>query len=330
MKNVKGVNIPVNYLPKFQWVEDIQYFEGALMSEYKTEKGELYVFHWCDCTDTVNRWLAVKTNRRSLYLLTSGLVTMESFFKEHILDSNIYLLDMGANDEIESATLTHIDSIAGEYLPKPDVCVSVDLMPSSYEANYPVLIDQNWSSEELAGFPRKFMDAYALIAKFMSDNIRQVQGAAEAPWLGGASSVSFYQELRGNLGRELGINAVQYASPGYFEFTAKRDISLLLKKNIDAYLNKKDDINAVFNTISAYLKDHKLNKDNTEPNEQEKEWLLENGKKLMDFFNEPTWEWVKEISPDAFRAVKISMSYYRRIRTLSGYVDSKKAVFAKV
>jgi len=50
----------------------------------------------------------------------------------------------------------------------------------------------------------------------------------------------------------------------------------------------------------------------------------------MDFYQQPTWEWINGVSPDVFRAVKISMSYYRRIRTLSGYVDAEKVSFAKI
>lgn len=338
MINIDGIELTESYIPRFQWVRDIQYFEGTLTAEYSTENGDLYVFHWCECNNSLNRWLAVRTNRRSLYLMTSGLVSMRDFFENHILDSNVLILDITSNSVLFSAKLTHLSSVANEYLPEQNEYIESELIPgNSSLKEYPVLIDKQWTAEQLAMFPRKFMDAYALVTEFVKDkasnptcnwaNLRQF---TNSPWLGGGSSSTFYSDLRNKIGRYVGIDAIQYASPGYIKFHADREIGLLVKKNLEQYLLNKVSVDAEFSALLIYLRDNDLNKDNAVITTIHNQFLEVHGQRLMQHFSEPTWDWVLNGSPDVFRAVKVSMSYYRRIKPMSEFVENEMVKFGNL
>lgn len=327
MKSIDGINMDLEYLPEFEWVEDIQYFDGTLTAEYRTKTGEIYVLQWCDCTADRNRWLAARVNRRSLYELTSGLITLRNFFEKRTLDRNFYILDIDQDDQIQKAYMVHLEKVSQEYLPEEGVFISPELLPDKESTSYPVLIDEFWSEKELAEFPRKFIDAYSLIHKYAFDSDDEM--LTNYPWKGGYSSTALYSMLRDKLKRSLGINAIQYASPGFVQFAANRDIALLVKKNVDDYIKNKDLIDEAFRNISNYLSENDLNDERAKLDSSQEEWLEKKGERLMQFFSEPTWQWMTQNTPDVFRAVKVSMSYYRRIKPLSKYVNSNMAVFGK-
>lgn len=328
MKNHNGINIPANYLPSFEWVRDLQYFEGSLISEVKTTKGELYVFIWCDCNNKLNRWIAAKTTKRSIYLLTSGIVTIREFLNTYLLDDNVYLLDINEKFSPENATYLHLNELNDKYLPQEGVYLSKDLIPKALSNEYPVLIEKHWNSEELALFPRKFMDAYSLIQKFISSTKKYDGSITDLPWNGGGSSVSFYSDLRNEIGNNLGVNAIQYASPGYFLFKGNRSIGELLENNIQKYISDKENVDMIFNQMSSYLRDNELNTENIILTKKQEDWLEKNGASLMSCFSEPSWKWLHKNTGNTFVAVKVAMSYYRRIKPLSEFVISKKATFS--
>lgn len=329
MKKFNGINIPVSYLPSFEWVRDLQYYEGSLISEIKTKKGELYIFIWCDCSEHLNRWIAAKTTKRSIYLLMSGVISIRKFLNIYLLDDNVYLLDINEKFEPENATYLHLNELTNNYLPKDGVFLSKELIPNSSNYEYPVLIEKYWTSEELALFPRKFMDAYSLIQKYISSSKNKKSPITDLPWNGGGSSVSFYSDLRNELGKSLGVNAIQYASPGYFLFKGNRKIGVLIQKNLQLYIDNKESIDMKFNQISSYLRDHELNTENVELTKNQEEWLKNNGESLMNNFTEPNWDWIYKSTDNVFIAVKVAMSFYRRMKPLSEFVGSNRAIFSE-
>lgn len=333
MKAITGIELTPEYIPSFTWVKDIQFFEVSLTAEYKTDKNESYVFHWCDCEGDVNRWLAVRTSKRALYALTSGVIEMRDFFENYSLDSNVLILDLEPDDNVNLAKLVHISEIAEDYLPESGEFIDPEFIPRNSSKNeYMVLIDHEWEQYDFHFFTRKFMDAYAMIAQYAkavkrnpSQNWQHLRRMTDAPWIGGGSSNGFYSDLRSQFGSEIGLNAIHYASPGYLKFKAKREVGVKVKENLDLYLSSRQDIDRHFRKIETFIRINKLNDDDTVFTQQHHDYLMENGKILMDYFNDPSWEWVLSGSPDLFRAVKVSMSFYRRINEISRFVLDERA-----
>lgn len=326
MLELNGLHFPVNYAPEFIWVSDIQYYDGSLLSEYRTHNLDSYVFHWCDCTEELNRWLVIRASKRSVYELKSGLIGIKEFLLDRSLDSNAYILDIAIDDEIRNVTYVRLENIPEDYLPEDNVLIIPSLMPTIEKTTYPVIIDNHWETDELSEFPRKFMDAYVLIEKSLEED-DDLNPITTAQWQEGLSSRTFYHDMK-KANHILNINAIQYASPGYIQFSADRNIGLLVKKNVDNYMQNKEEIEATFHRLSTYLKDNRLNKQDVTPDDLQNEWLREHGEQLMVHFSHPTWLWISNHTENVFKAVKVSMSYYRRIKKLSEYIEKGKAVFA--
>lgn len=331
MKNLEGINIPKEYLPKFNWVRDIQYFDGPLLSEYVTDSNEIYAFYWCDCSDVYHRWLAVRVTKRSLLELISGLVSIYDFLIKRSQEPNLYVLDFDSDGEVGNSQLVNINNIPNSYLPEKDEIIDPVLFEDYDKDIYPVLIDGKWETEELAYIPRKFIDLYSLLQNYKKPKKTTSEKMVDMPWKGGFSAVNFYYYLRSSLLIKPEIKAIQYASPGYIEFFADRETSLIIKRNIDRYLSNKEIIDTVYSNLSKYIKDEEFNKMETVfLTKEQEESLMQFSKNLLEHFTDPTWEWVLDNSSDVFKATKISRSYCKRIMDISSFILSERLVFAEI
>lgn len=326
MLEVQGMTFDKKFLPELIFIKDLQYYEGTLLAEYQTNKGDTYVFHWCDCSDTLNRWLVVRISKRSLLKFESGLLSLYDLLYTDSLDETYHLLDMDTNQEIKKCYLVQQEFLENEYLPEENTFIIPELIVDENENSYPVLINKDWKTEDLASFPRKFIDVCLLIKTYKS----KVEITNDGKWDGGLSSQAFYNKLRRE-NYDLRIKAIQYASPGYIQFSTERELGLLVKKNIDSYIENSGKVDTVFKMLEKYISNHELNNKKSEIFiDEHRNFFQEEGENLMQYFYEPSWSWIVKISEDEFKAIKTAMSFYRRILFLSKRVLEDKAIFAKL
>lgn len=330
MKEIKGLKVTKDYLPKFEWVRDIQYFEGPLLSEYKTKTNEIYALHWCDCSNESQRWLAVRVTKRSLLELTAGLISIYELLKERSQDRNPLLLDF-KNNEIVSSQWVQFKDLPKEYLPEKEVIISTELFETHNTKVYPLLITGDWDSDELSTVQRRFMDIYSLLFQHTRNSKVTEQKLMDVPWKGGYSTVNFYNMLKNSIANMVGLKAIHYASPGYIEFNADRIISLKLKNNIDMYITNKEKIDHIYSNLSKYIKEEGFNQMDVVVLKKEQEDKLKKfSETLLSNFSEPSWEWMLNTSTDAFKSTQTARSYYRKIKELSSFVTDDRLAFAEI
>lgn len=326
MNKINGIDIKA-YLPSFQWIADIQYYEGSLLSEYKTDKGEIYAFLWCDSNESCNRWLASKSTKRALYGLNAGIFSIRNFFEEQTLDDSVYVLDIGANSCIENATLVKLTEVASQYLPDAEVFIAAELRPKN--EHYALLIDGNWSTSALAEIPKKFIELCNLVQKHTIDVLNHAnKSISNAPWKGGFSALHFFADL--NKHSNIGINEIQYASPGYVQFDANSDIGVKVSQEIDAFISHQAMINKIYSEIGKYLKANKLNSEEAQLDKHHLDWLGNYGCLLMENFSELSWAWLQSNTENTFVAIKIARAYVKRIRDIADYVKNDKIILPKL
>lgn len=332
MDKIDGLKIPSNFLPLFEWKKDIQYFEGPLLSEYTTNKNETYAFHWCDCSDDLQRWMVVRVSPRSLLELTAGLITIRELLIDRSQDRAPLLIDMNDDDEIIFSQRVQIQDLPVEYLPKKDVFISSELFENYNAKVYPLLLNGDWNSDQLALVQRRFMDTYALLSQHTKRAADTEKKILDFPWKGGFSSLHFYNELKKGIRNFISLRAITYASPGYIEFNADRSISLILKKNVDTYIANKEKTDHIYKNLSNYISEEKF-KDTEEKvvlNKKQEETLEKLSIDLLDNYSEPSWDWIREISSDSYKSTQITRSYYRKIKELSGFVEDGRLSFAEI
>lgn len=326
MKTFNGIDFK-NYLPSFHWVADLQYYEGSLLSEYRTDRGEIYAFLWCDASDTHNRWLVAKTTKRSLYGLNAGIFSIRNFFEQQILEDSVYLLDIDAEEQISHALLTKLSNIANDYLPEEGILIAPEFRPVN--EYYALLIDGELSTGDLMqNIPNQFRDLYNLIKlgiDYKAQGITKL--ITDTAWKKDYSVADFFRGL--NQKSLFGVNEIQYASPGYIQFDADNKIGLEVSKEINYFIANRSAISQFDLEIGKYIKYHKLNNEETSL-DAHLTWLGEQGEKLMQYFTEPTWAWLSQHTKNTFVAVKIARAYVKRIRTIADYVESNKVILPRM
>lgn len=91
----KTVNIP-----KLKRVRDLEYCEGPLLSQFKDENGGLWLFSWCDLSETCHRWLVFNVTPEVLSTYLEGKSTFTDFL---LAGTNRGFVDLdGTTNSIDS------------------------------------------------------------------------------------------------------------------------------------------------------------------------------------------------------------------------------------
>ena len=204
-------------------------------------------------------------------------------------------------------------------------------------ARYRIRLDEDWSLEDLYLFPRAYEQVYFFFASFDSELHEQdrekIQRAYRAfPWQGGYSAVSFFNQLKYATPRRLRptIIAIQKLSPGYFDLglwlAAATALAVIVKEIASAI----DASNTTYHEIYKGMQERKLLRLKVERE------ALQFEREHMDFINTSSQQMaellgfstpveINRLTHSPYLTLKLLLSVYRRVRTLSEYENSGKA-----
>jgi hypothetical protein len=118
MKTLKGRQInqlPVDGLFK---VGDLVNYEGPLMSLFSNQKGELYLYHWCDCDESHHRWLVYPVTLNQLINYLNRKLTHYQL----IMGNRVaYAVDLDGDAEVHNLTRLPTAEIPEDYLPDKEI-----------------------------------------------------------------------------------------------------------------------------------------------------------------------------------------------------------------
>ncbi len=118
MENIQGVEI--NKFPlDLNHVMDLIYFEGPLLSLFKNESGDHYLYYWCDVDDIYNRWIIFRISQQNLknYLLKK---TALSDLIVKPVDGFVYVVDINDELRFNNVCLIKSDELPQSYIPESD------------------------------------------------------------------------------------------------------------------------------------------------------------------------------------------------------------------
>lgn len=97
-------------------VQDILYVDGPLLSHFKDEHDNDYLYYWVDYDSKLNRSLIVKSTKKDLYNYLSGGISLRKLITQ--LDSSfVFLVDQDANEVNVNVLMLNAYSLPEEYLP---------------------------------------------------------------------------------------------------------------------------------------------------------------------------------------------------------------------
>ena len=66
MNNIQGIPAIDGLLDSLNYVEDVFWYEGPLLSKFVDGDGNPYLFSWVDCCQDKNRWLVWKSSESEI------------------------------------------------------------------------------------------------------------------------------------------------------------------------------------------------------------------------------------------------------------------------
>ncbi len=98
MREIKGE--PCS-LPPMEWVDDLIYFNGPILSHYRTFEGNHYLWYWCDVDDTAHRWLVLEVSIETIEDLSAGKIEVGAV----IPGEGLCVVVADTNGEVRLATV---------------------------------------------------------------------------------------------------------------------------------------------------------------------------------------------------------------------------------
>jgi hypothetical protein len=119
MERIGGKNYESFDINSVVWIEDLSYYDGPLLSLFRTKAGDIILFSWVDCDESANRWLVFEVSKDQLDAYLTGEIPLRTLM-ERPKHNSLCVLDLG--DDANYATGKRItpDGIPTEYLPAID------------------------------------------------------------------------------------------------------------------------------------------------------------------------------------------------------------------
>lgn len=207
--------------------------------------------------------------------------------------------------------------------------------------SYFIKLDRRWKLDELSDFSKNYEQSYyaAFALEALRENSslhpdtrqRLLSQMSRYPWKGGYSTVHFFYGVKRIVGkkRQPAIKSIKYASPGFIELNAIQEIALSLGTVITSICGYITIINGTYNRIYKGLRERQLNEISVERSQLElakdhREFLLQSIDDMGQHLGLHEQSKLIEASGNEFRALKILLSMYRRLRIVARYQEDQK------
>lgn len=219
--NPYGTEMPVKFVPKFTEERVIEFYDGPLLLESRSEHSdELYISRWCDADDNHNRWMIFRVSDRDL----AGYLKKLSSMRELVFcarDGSVFLVDVDTHGVRRRVFGLRLEDIPDVYLPSSEAMYDEEDAPpdeNTGSSEWTILLGGDWELKDLGQFPRAYVNIYLPLwlfgegrpppsgSLFGEDIAEGKGGAAELLWRQLRSSVAANDRPR--------FRRIQVASPG--------------------------------------------------------------------------------------------------------------------
>lgn len=133
MKTQKGWRVnATDLMQELVKVEDLVYYDGPLLSHYRTEAGKHYLFSFVDTDEVANRWLVLEITIAHLYDYLTDSRTLFDIYQQDY-NAKLVVADTDGQGDFVQALLVPSSELDPEYLPEPASYFEL-AMPASYDA----------------------------------------------------------------------------------------------------------------------------------------------------------------------------------------------------
>lgn len=214
-------------------------------------------------------------------------------------------------------------------------------MPEQH--NYAILLDGEWSLEDLMNFSRIYFQNYSFIYCLDTASVdiatHRIKSVLERYELrDGLTYVNIYDIFKSSIALEdkPQVESIQYSSPGWLELALNPDVALQVAKSVSIYIATM--ASSVGGLYVSYQKLHKIYIDLKNKRIEQKNQSLKLTRQQIIEVNKLNNEIAKGLgfaslsdldnhTKDIEESSKLLMAHYRRIEKMARFVYAKKASF---
>jgi hypothetical protein len=317
---------PVNGL---RHVRDLIDFDGPLLSLFRHPNGESYLYYWCDCDETANRWMVLRVAEATVIRLTNRIIPLSDVIPSGSRDDYIYFLDI-ASDDSTKAYLVIPANVPDSYKPVAgELLEPQEGIEDSH--SYSFLLQGEWSVEAIGDFPKTFNKIYSVIYGM---NILHTAGYTTHPWRGGFSSMHFFHEAMSEVprGDRPYIDAIQKSSPGFIRFSLNMRTAEQAVQCVVDFKSKEWAITDEATTLRRYIRRHGLNdiESSDSPTwEPFNKRLVPLAQHLLSYFDAIDENQFMKMCPRPFEASKIALTFVKYVQDLVNFERQGLVEFPK-
>jgi hypothetical protein len=307
---------PVQGLEK---VRDLEFFEGPLLTEFRSPGGDTYLYSWCAAGEHEHRWMVFRTSRMDVAKFTHQRMTLLELVRS-CRDGFVYLLDLGTDAEVHRVQLCTLEQLPKNYLPADNSFFDPSLMPEG-KWTHDILLDGRWELSDLSDFSKKYKDVYSFLyllgerpagasgMRHLHHDIRGGRGFAA-------------QRLYNELARQVPPNdrphleAVQYASPGIISIRLNLDTADIIPKAVARFAQHEAEL------AKTYREVYKSTHDQLERSDEQIRQAIRRLVQMLGFID---WDMLCELAETTGQLADVVLAHYRRIEDLFEYQRQGKA-----
>ncbi|OQY47046.1 MAG: hypothetical protein B6242_06045 [Anaerolineaceae bacterium 4572_78] len=150
MEKIKGIRQDNTIFKNHHKVADLIYIDEPILSHFKDEKNNSYIYYWCDIDEEHDRWLVVRIDDNYLALYLNGNISLRQVILMP-MDKFLYYVDVDEDGNHEHVYRINTNIIPESYLPETDSCYDDDVIVAGIEIPMdkpvPASTDNDMSSE---------------------------------------------------------------------------------------------------------------------------------------------------------------------------------------
>ncbi len=211
-------------------------------------------------------------------------------------------------------------------------------MNSEKSNTYKIVMDGEWSLEDLYLFPHTYIHIYSFLYSFLrpiedfdDEDDRLVITYSTHPWRGGYSAVNFYNNLKCivDIKHRPKIKSIQYAYPGWIELTLLVGIALNIKKIVLCFTESANELNKLYNNIYKGMHARKMMKIEAKRqslllSKEQRDFAIDSANKLSQLLGFENVEQIQKLTKNPLATLKILLSFYRKIKVLAEFNSKGK------
>ncbi len=133
MEAIEGIRLENFWLTDLRRVADLIYYDGPILSHFKNNQGDDYLYCWSDADEIYNRWLIFRVSRQSL----NKYLTRQLSLRELMLNSAdrfLHCIDIDDRFQYHHPCLVFPTNLPAIYLPEPDSYYNFEPIVFDFEA----------------------------------------------------------------------------------------------------------------------------------------------------------------------------------------------------